>query len=181
MKSKVIAMYEDSPGEQVANFGPHSLALATLADRLSVTRWHLKPIQGMPMKGATKALERAQALAGVKATVLLLLDEDRIRDQLQLPGDAPDAVVRARLTELCPGIVIVLLVRNVEDLVAQASRALHRPVPETKPTPAERDAVLNALADSPNRTERAQVTTALRSWGQWIDELEAAARTAGFP
>lgn len=181
MKSKVIAIYEDSPGEQVVNFGPHSLALATVGDRLNVTRWHLRPIQGMPMKGAPKALERAQAFAGVKATVLLLLDEDRIRDQLQLAGDATDAVVRARLTALCPGIVVMLLVRNVEDLVAEASRALHRPMPETKPTPAERDAVLNALADSPNPSARAQVTTVLPSWGQWIAELEAAARASGFP
>lgn len=180
MKRKVIALYEDSRGEQIVNFGPHSLALASVADRLGVPgRWALKGIEGNPKSGATKAIAAAAVLAETHPFVLLLLDEDRVREQLSLSGQTPEADVLATLASRCPRVRSCLLYRNTEELVQQAAGALGVAAPAVKDRH-HRDALLNRLADS-HRHARERLLDVLPSWKQWVDLLEAAARQAGFP
>ena len=180
MKRKVIAVYEDSRGEQIVNFGPHALALASVADRLGVQgRWVLKAIEGNPKNGATKAIAAAAVLAETQPFVLLLLDEDRIRHQLNLANNTPEAAVLATLGTLCPQVVIGLLHRNTEDLVQQAATALGVPAPSGKDRH-QSDALINRLADA-HPQAREQLLDGLPSWKQWVDLLETAARRAGYP
>ncbi len=180
MKRKVIAFYEDKRGEQIVNFGPHALALASVADRLGVQgRWALKAIEGNPKNGATKAIAAAAVLAETQPFVLLLLDEDRVRHQLNLPSNTPEVAVMTALGTLCPQVGIGLLLRNTEDLVQQAASALGVAAPSVKDRH-QRDALLNRLADD-HPQARQQLLDALPSWKHWVDLLETAARRAGYP
>jgi hypothetical protein len=172
---RVLCFYEDDPGEQVRNFGPHALTLETVADRTSQHRWTLQQrIEGIPKKGVSKLL-KAVSLEQPHAqlAVLALVDEDRIRTELGLPPTEEQAVVQSALESRGLGVRFVLLIKNVEDLVRVAAVATGRPPPAGKPTPSERDRILNHAASAPPPV-RAQIALALPSWDSWLKAVEAA-------
>lgn len=172
---RVRCFYEDDPGEQVRNFGPHALALETLADRSGIDRWTLQArVEGIPKKGLTKVL-KAVSLEEPHPhlAVLALLDEDRVRTGLGLDAASPPAAVVSALSTRALGVVFVLLIKNIEDLVLAAARATGVEPPTGKPGPRVRDRVLNNAA-SAGPAVRAQVATALPSWNDWLKAVEAA-------
>jgi hypothetical protein len=172
---RVLCFYEDDPGEQVRNFGPHALALETVADRTRQERWSLQQrVEGIPKKGISKLL-KAVSLEQPHAqlAVLALVDEDRIRTELGLPPTEEQAVVQSALESRAPGVRFVLLIKNVDDLVRAAAVAAGRAAPTGKPTPRERDRILNQAA-SAGPGVRAQIASALPSWDTWLKAVEAA-------
>jgi hypothetical protein len=172
---RVRCFYEDDPGEQVKNFGPHALTLATIADRTGTPQWTLaSQVEAVPKKGVAKLLKAValeQPHDGLR--VLALVDDDRIRTQLGLAADATDEVVMARLSAEVPGVTFVRLVRNVDDLVRHTSVALGLSAPTGKSTPRERDRVLNAAAAGA-RSVRDVVTGSMPSWASWVSAVEVA-------
>lgn len=63
-----------------------------------------------------------------------------------MPKDAPEAQVFGALDALRPGVRVVLLKRNMEDVVEHAAAVMNRPTFGAKPKPSERDAIVRSLA-----------------------------------
>ena len=50
-----VVLYEDSRADGARNFGPHSLVVACVADRVGIERYQLKSrLLGVPKNGAAK-------------------------------------------------------------------------------------------------------------------------------
>lgn len=157
----ITCFYEDDPGVQLANFGPHQLALATIADRVGIDRWTLRNrFNPVPKKGVTKLLAAASLL---ERGSFALVDDARIRTEIGLQQSDSAAKVLAELKRRAPLTDFVLLGRNIDDLVRAAAVSLSRHVSAGKLELTERDAVLNAAADATPET-RAKIVGAIPSW-----------------
>lgn len=129
-----LVLYEDSRGVG-GDFGPHDLLAALVADERGTDVYSvLRVAKGIPMKGvgdllkAIKELDRFRNFAPGGAPILIVVDNDKIRDHLKLP-DAPSADVESAIRSRCDQpdrLEIALLEDNVESLI-QAVRDCDQP------------------------------------------------------
>ncbi len=175
---RVSVLYEDEQARGEKNYGPHMLLLACVADREGIDRYALRSsIEGIPKKGdgkLKKALNEDGADLADAGPLIAMFDSDRVR---LCYGLAPGACKRDLLLTIrgqatgAPGIV--LLERNMEDLVDACCAALRQPKPRAKPTPPERDSILQKAAAAQVET-RAAILAAVPSFRRLVDAVLAA-------
>jgi hypothetical protein len=173
-----VVLYEDSRGRQPRDFGPHSLALACVADDLGVDSglWHLKAsFPALPKNGNAellKALEReANDLRAGGTEIVAVIDDDRIRDPLRLPPAAcKRAVLDQVLAKRSTPVDVILLERNVEDLVELAAQVLGLAGAPRKSRNV-RDAMLMRLARPERQSDRSRLRRQMPSFDRLISVL----------
>jgi hypothetical protein len=152
------------------------LLLACVADRVKGDRFSLLrrvvPIASGGYGNVRRKLrEDGDALAS-RGPLVAMLDNDKIRVLYGLAQSAPPAEVeRVILAEAQDSPTIVLLIENMEDLVAACCAALKRPIPAKKPAPEERDKHLQAAANDSDLI-RAQVLDTVPSFKALVDVVE---------
>ncbi|MBI5498107.1 MAG: hypothetical protein HY904_24100 [Deltaproteobacteria bacterium] len=156
-----IVLYEDQLGQQVTEFGPHVLLIQCVADLLEQSPHELKKrLVPRPMKGKEKVarclLEDLQNLACDFAWILVLIDGDRLREIAQLDNPRNEGDIRRAILKRHPvdgqKVVPVVLENNMESLL-EACRRCWPGLPvgrKAKPSPIERDGVLNKIAWAPD-------------------------------
>ncbi|HOU92278.1 MAG TPA: hypothetical protein PLU22_14600 [Polyangiaceae bacterium] len=132
-------------------YGPDQLLAACVADELSCSLKEVERVVcGHPLKSAGNVMRCLRDdVPNLKLGPLCaVLDHDKVL-ALWSPQERPppckrsiSAAIRAQAPGECG---LVLLVENMETLVAAACRAMGRPVPPEK-RPTERDRALQALA-----------------------------------
>lgn len=149
----ITIIWEDQRGVESKSFGPHELLLACVADATGRERWEIgKAVNSVPKKGngnVVKALERD--LEKLARPVCAVLDRDKAKRLLDAPADC-FAALCAALYGKAPAAgdyKIVFLVENVETLLAVVCEALERPAPDNKPSPDDRDRLLQRAASNP--------------------------------
>lgn len=149
----ITVLYEDQCS-QPKNFGLHNLVLASLAaDQPTVPPNNLRhKVVGIPKKGDNKlkrVLEQELARLCNRGPVVAVFDNDKIRRLMNLDKQACKREVLTAL-ERCfqagGNAAIVLLEQNAEDLLRASCQVLNRKYPDEKPTPPERDRILNQAA-----------------------------------
>jgi len=172
----VTVLYEDQSAAKPTNYGPHILLLACVADVSGDTVWSLRErVVGIPKKGDTKlraALRDDGDLLAAAGALLAMFDEDRVRGCYGLSkGACKREILEAITTEATGWPGVVLLVRNMEDVVNAACAALGQPRPARKPTPEERDRHLHrAAAEGP--AVRAAILAAVPSFGRLVETVD---------
>ena len=97
-----------------------------------------------------------------------MFDHDRIRRCYGLPSGACKRDVLAAVLAHASGTPqIVLLEENMEDVVKACCAALGRALPNSEPTPAERDAILQPAAAA-DRSVRDTVLATVKSFGRLV-------------
>jgi hypothetical protein len=144
----ITVLYEDQLAAQPNNYGPHMLMLSCVADRLGRDPWGLRQhVRAIPKKGDSKlrdALREEGALLARCGPLLVMFDADRVRACYGLPSQACKRSVLDKINEQATGKpILVLLERNMEDVVTACCQALLQPSPQHQPTPSERDAILH--------------------------------------
>ena len=171
----VTVIYEDRHAKGETHFGPHMLLLACVADRTQSNRFALlrrvTPIaSGGDGNVRRKLRDNGDALAAL-GPLVAMFDSDKIRTRYDLDHALSEAqVVEAILHEAQDSPKILLLVRNMEDLVAACCAALKRPIPTGKPTPEERDHVLQAAAGDSDAV-RTEILRRVPSFERLVDEV----------
>lgn len=183
-----VVLYEDSRGASPRDgFGPHRLALACVADDTGVDRWSLRDeLVDNVRKGRDEVLkacrDQGAALSASALQIVAVLDDDRVREGLPLPLDACKAQVMDSVSKLWSGsrpLVLVLLERQMEDLVWYAARESGRPLPRPIPhSPSVRDPVLHAAAAHAERSVRDRIRAAMPSFDRLVRALVAAWRAS---
>lgn len=179
---RVITAYEDQT-ESVADFGPHRLLVACIADRKIADRLEVERAlrDHRTMKGSAKLLrvcrEDAADITRGGQPVVAIFDNDEVRRLLKLRNDAPDGDVTASIRQgsTAPALVNpVLLEENLETLVRNIEssdpaidpdlirRALDKKL-------AARDVVFKAAAREANRHVRDLILVANPSLKKIID------------
>jgi hypothetical protein len=151
--SPITILWEDELGVERQGFGPQRLLNAALVvgRGKGESRFDLgKAIKANPKKGAgslRKALKRDGARLLANGPVFAVLDGDRVRTAYQESEGICRSQLKAKMQSEAPGVEFVLLEKNTETLVDLCCKVLPRQQPAGKPTPNERDKVLNAAAD----------------------------------
>lgn len=184
--STCFVFYEDQevPG-LVANFGPHRLLCACVADQVGIEARELQSvmISCKPCHGATKQVTAlitgAPQLLKTNA-VFAVFDADEIHAQLHVAAEE-DAVKAIYARGVPSGVRILLLDRNTESVLQAFLGCEHQaggtgPVVLPKKKPAKRDAILNRAADGA-RTLRDCVLDKVPSFKAIVDEIVAALQT----
>ena len=159
----ITIIYEDKlGGAKPNNYGLHALVLACVADTVPVDRFRLRAtVAAIPAGGDSKVkrfLDQDGADIAQRGPLLALLDEDHVRDCYGLPTVACKTDVLAKIAETAQGEpTIVLLVRNLEDVIAACARCLGDPPPERKLRPFDRDRVLQRAAAAAPAAQREAV------------------------
>jgi hypothetical protein len=157
-----LVVYEDSRGEN-GDFGPHELLMALVADEVEGNFWKVRQsCECVPAKGITKALkaiaslDRFRKLTKPGAPVLVIFDNDAIREKLSLPPGATEAQVIGAIQKRCDQparLTIVLLQQNTETLVNAEADCAGSPRPRKGLN--ERDmALLSVARDAGRRSIR---------------------------
>jgi hypothetical protein len=195
VKALATILYEDQRAPQKTRFGPHALVIACVADETGSDRWALeKRIEGIPKKGDSKLLhavrEDAADLTHDGRALVAVFDEDRVRKLLGLDTGACKTLVKDAIARGCtagPLLEVVLLQRNIEDVVAAAARALGKPLndPQVERAlgkhaghPEARDAILHAAASADVAVRRA-ILAAVPSFARVVQGLAVRFAAAG--
>lgn len=149
----VWVLWEDQRGEGIKGFGPHTLLLSCLADDLGPRFDYVflkQRVRASPKKSSSKVL------AALRDNLKPLLDDGAVfavfdRDQVHRLWHEQRVRCRQGLrdrirSEAKGDYEILFLEENVETLTAASSRALDKVAGGAKPTPEERDSLLNHLA-----------------------------------
>jgi hypothetical protein len=130
-KPKVTILYEDARGQQL-EFGLHRLVLSAVLDRegVSLPYYELaKAIEHRCQKGVERVLsvcrEDLEKIAGDGRKVAVVVDDDVIRDKVQLPASATIPDVAETIRALCPEsvraqVAVYVLSRNTESVIKAA-------------------------------------------------------------
>jgi hypothetical protein len=160
MSARIMTvLYEDQTSVTPKNYGPHMLLLACVADALGRDRWELREhVVAAPKKGDSKlraALAQDGELLAKSGPIVAVFDHDHVRDCFKLTADACKRTVLVAIKGCTSaGPEVVLLVENMETVITACCQVLGRPVPEKKPTPLERDGIVQAVANSEDRAVR---------------------------
>jgi hypothetical protein len=176
MSSVVTVLYEDEAAAKPTNYGPHILLLACVADARGTDVWILRGrTAGIPKKGDTKvraALRDEGDLLATRGPLVAMVDDDRVRRCYGLPTSAcKREVLDAVLREATGSPSVVLLHRNMEDIVGAACAALHRAAPAAKPGPEERDRILHRAAAA-ERNVRDAILAAVPSFARLVKTVD---------
>lgn len=144
----ITVLYEDELARaEPKRFGPHVLLIACLEDDLKTSRRDLEDvIKAVPKKGDGNLRIALRRDIGRQGPAVALFDHDRCRAAFGLQKSACKSQVLAAAQELAPSVRLVLLEQNVESLIATACRVMGDSVPISKPTPLQRDEILQKLA-----------------------------------
>jgi hypothetical protein len=147
MSRIVTVLYEDQCDVKPTNYGPHILLLACVADARGGDAWALRAwVKAIPKNGDSKlrtALHDEGELIALAGPLVAMFDEDRVRRCYGLPKDTCKRDVLGAIDGEATGSPrVVLLQRNMEDVVNAACTAMGHPVPARKPRPEERDRIL---------------------------------------
>lgn len=121
----LLVLYEDSRGAK-GTFGPHEFFLGCVADTTGRSIHSLKrkvlayPVNGVSkLLGHLRELDELDHLAPQGASILAILDEDRVREHAPLAGmSAADAANKLVADSSAPNrLKVVLLERNLESIV----------------------------------------------------------------
>ena len=169
---RITVLYEDQLAARPNNYGPHVLMLACVADRMGGDTWMLgKRVLAIAKKGDSKlraALREEGAMLADGGPVVAMFDADRVRACYGLPSNACKQSVLDAIEAEASGVpVIVLLERNMEDVVAACCAASNKPFPQSKPTPQQRDAILHGAA-SAGAAVRVQVLASVPSFERLV-------------
>jgi hypothetical protein len=172
MSAFITVLYEDQLAAKPTNYGPHILLLACVADRGGGDAWSLRNrVRGIPKKGDAKlraALRDDGELLRSSGYLVAMFDEDRVRTCYGLPHDACKQTILDRIaSEATGGPTLVLLERNMEDLVNASCVALQHAIPAKKPTPEERDRILLRAANE-GRAARDAILHAVPSFARLV-------------
>lgn len=172
MSAFITVLYEDQLAAKPTNYGPHILLLACVADACGDDRWTLQQrVRGIPKKGDAKlraALRDDGELLRSSGALVAMFDEDRVRGCYGLPRDACKRTILDRIAGEATGEpTLVLLERNMEDVVNASCVARHQAIPAKKPTPEERDRILHAAA-SEGRAVRDAILRAVPSFARLV-------------
>jgi hypothetical protein len=176
MSTIVTVLYEDQSAARPTNYGPHILLLACVADARGEELWSLRGrVDGIPKKGDTKlrtALRDDGDLLATRGPLVAMFDDDRVRRCYDLPkGACKREVLDAACREATGSPSVVLLHRNMEDVVKAACAALHRTAPAAKPGPEERDRILHRAA-SAERNVRDAILVAVPSFARLVETVD---------
>ena len=189
MKALATVLYEDQRAPQGKRFGPHALVVACVADETGDDRWTLdRRIEGIPKKGDSKLLQAAREdaadLTHDGRVLVAIFDDDRVRELLRLDRQACRTLVKDTIATGCTArslLEVVLLERNIEDVVAAAARALGRPADDPQVAralgkraghPEARDSILHAAASADMAVRRA-ILAAVPSFARVVRGLVA--------
>jgi hypothetical protein len=195
VRAVATVLYEDQRAPQRTRFGPHALVIACVADETGTDRWTLeKRIEGIPKKGDSKLLwavrEDAANLTHDGRALVAVFDDDRVRKLLGLDGRACKTLVKEAIAAGGTAgtlLEVVLLQRNIEDVVVAAARALGRPMDDPQVVralgkhaghPEARDAILHAAAASADVAVRQAILAAVPSFARVVRGLVARAGAA---
>ncbi len=133
MAMLVTVYYEDQSASGTKSYGPHELLRSCVAQILQRERygdWR-KQLVPNPCKGNAKLIEKeSRDRANLPGPVIVVLDEDKIRENLGLTEGCCKQEIKKKLEEKMPGVLVVLLVRNCESLVEACCEVLGEPTPE---------------------------------------------------
>lgn len=131
--------------------------LACVADRVGLELWspgHLRlreQFEGVPCSGNSKLLA-GRSVDRYISPVIAVFDDDKVRELMGLQSEACKREVLKAIREKSEipeeRLIVVLLDRNMETVVAACCRAFSEPEPRRKPKPRERDAILHKAAQS---------------------------------
>ena len=125
----ITVLYEDKRGPR-QGFGLHMLVKACVFDAMNGERHR---VEGMlsdhrPLKGVQALLkacrEDIDLIAADGRSVVAVIDDDAIREQLKLPRSATDAQVEREIRKGCKApdrLLIVLLKKNMESVIEAAA------------------------------------------------------------
>jgi hypothetical protein len=173
----ITVLYEDQlAGGKPANYGPHVLALACVADLTGGdARAFENRVRAVPKKGAQKlraALRDEGTMLANVGPVVAMFDSDRIRDCYQLqPDDCVVNVLASIRADSTGNPIIVLLDRNMEDVARACCAVLKIEEPEDKPRPQARDKILHAMAASRNVEDRNKLLASVPTFGRLVRAL----------
>jgi hypothetical protein len=173
---KLVVLYEDGLLQDVTNFGPHVLLLACVADHRAQNEspWGLAArVESRCCNGVDKLIAIAPSV-GLRASRLLAPDDDKIRSHLQRgAGASPENIVHvlAERTDSDPHNVI-LIVRNMDDVVREAARCVGLAFSQKKPKLRERDLACHRLAAG-DRSNRDRFLTGTASFKAPVDRVAA--------
>lgn len=171
---RLVVLWEDqlARGNQPNNFAPHLLALQCVLDERPHLARNARVLQlraeAHPTRGVDKLLSKAQHM--VQRPLLAVPDNDRVREHLGLESATTDEQVLAALRSRCPSAHFVLLERNLDDAVRHAAIVLSREVPPGKPSPEQRDRVLQQLI-SATPLERGHFLDRMPSFRKVVEKL----------
>jgi hypothetical protein len=173
----LTVLYEDSLASKPTSYGPHSLLLACVADKLGWERWDKRlttTVLPSPKNGDSRlraALANDARRLADAGGVAVLFDLDRVRDCYRLPSTSCIVTVLDAIAEGARvPIKVVLLDRNMETLVAACATALRVPCPPK--VPRERDRILNHAADA-DLSVRVQVLAGCKTFERLVDIVHA--------
>lgn len=176
MSPKIQILYEDklSAGNP-KNYGPHLLVLACLADRLDRTRWSFTCLTPYACKGIGRFILKCgePGLLDAYVRVVALCDDDEVRPHLRLPASACKTQVTAALRSRAgssPLLHPVLLAPNLEGITDVVAELLGQP-PPGKPTPLERDRLLEHFVHRSQREQRRELLRRVPSFGYLVERL----------
>lgn len=174
----ITVLYEDQLAAQPNNYGPHMLVLACVADRIGSEPWGLRQqVRAIPKKGDSKlrdALRDEGALLARCGPLLVMFDADRVRACYGLPSHACKRSVLDKIHGEATGKpILILLERNMEDVVDACCKALQQPSPQRKPTPPERDAILHKTVAA-SRHARDEVLQSVPSFARLVRAVHEA-------
>lgn len=171
-------LYADARAVATKFFGPHELLCACTADRTGDSLFALrKRLIDVPSNGIGPLLARVGRVAHqfeqYPMRLMILIDHDRIREHVRLPALA----CRTQVVSTVRGsraFAVVLLEENTEDLL-RAARQILGGVPLTgKPTPLERDRILENAAHATTLEQRQAILARCPSFGRLVTAAVAA-------
>ena len=180
----ITILWEDQRPVDAKGFGPHELLLSCLADTLGTERQKLvgliKPIPKKGNANIRKALQRDGERLVKKGPVFAVLDHDKIRDLVKVPNSIPkeclSGIKEQFMKEITIDFNLTLLIENIESLVNAVCDALRETKFNRKPTPDERDRILNRCAWS-KPADREQVCQLCPSYSRIVERISEALRS----
>jgi hypothetical protein len=181
-------LYEDRRGP-TNEFGLHRLVMASVwdsisASRPSVERYRLEQmVNPRPLKGSGNVVRSCRNDVGLITRdgrrLLVVIDDDEVRQLLQLSAKANETQVREKILEGCAAperVSIHLLLENTETVI-DAARKCDGTIPREvvrqalAKSPRDRDVVMNWVARSDRRSIRECVLREVPSLAGLVAEL----------
>jgi hypothetical protein len=190
----ISVLWEDRQGVIARGFGPHELLVSCVADELLAScvadefqRARVlvkKYVRSNARKGNGNVIRDLQQFSSLSRTgpVCAVIDRDKVRDRLGGMKVPPTCFsgIRAAILAMAPGdYELVLLIENMETLLEECCLATGSVMPRPKPSPDERDPILEKLAwgDAAVRSSVRETVPSFDRLVQWVTNQLASAIT----